>query len=232
MTVPARSGPGRRGRPVHPPAAARHLVQVMLGHRRGDQRDVDQLVRGRHAQVRRAGQVRAARARPLREMRHRLVRVLAPGQVRARRAGLLARLAPFPFPRFGLAGGGVRPGRSSADGGIEEFPLFRDTSRSSRSTLAARSATCPASRAFSAASISITRACTVITASRAASSGIEGTDHHDQDNLVVIKPARWSRPGKDHRPLAGGQPVRPECRARSHAQIALPVPARGCWVIP
>jgi hypothetical protein len=122
---------------------------------------------------------------------------------------------PFPFPRFGLAGGGVRPGWSSIDGGNEEFWLFREASRSSRPTLAVRSATCPASRAFSAASISITRACTVITASRAASAGIEGTDHHDQDNLVVIKPARWAGPGRikpgdrDGRAACRGKPMTP-----------------------
>jgi hypothetical protein len=85
----------------------------------------------------------------------------------------------------------MRPGRSSAGGGIDEFPLFRETSRSSRSILAARSATCPASLVFSAAGASITRACITITASRAASSGIDGTGHHDRDNPVVIKPARW-----------------------------------------
>ena len=96
----------------------------------------------------------------------------------------------FPAPPAGFRRGGVRPGRSSADGGIEELPLLRDASRSSRSTRAARSATCPASRAFSAASNSITRACTAITAPRAASTGIEGTDHHDQDTHVRIKPTR------------------------------------------
>ena len=37
----------------------------------------------------------------------------------------------FPFPRPGLGSGAVFPGRSSADGGIEEFSEFRDTARSS-----------------------------------------------------------------------------------------------------
>ena len=32
--------------------------------------------------------------------------------------------------------GGLRPGWASIDGGNDEFPLFRDTSRSSRSTFA------------------------------------------------------------------------------------------------
>jgi hypothetical protein len=53
--------------------------------------------------------------------------------------------------------GGVRVGRSSAEGGINELPLLREASRSSRSILAARSAICPVGRAFSAASTSVTR---------------------------------------------------------------------------
>lgn len=48
---PRRAGPGWRGCPVDPAAAARHLVQVMLGHGRDGQRDADHLMRGRHAQV-------------------------------------------------------------------------------------------------------------------------------------------------------------------------------------
>ena len=57
------------------------------------------------------------------------------------------RLAPrgapgcFPGPRLPSLGrrpglGRLRPGWASIDGGNEEFPLFRDTSRSSRSTFA------------------------------------------------------------------------------------------------
>jgi hypothetical protein len=101
-------------------------------------------------------------------------------------------LPGFRFPSAEGLRRGVRPGRSSADGGIDEFPLFREASRSSRSTLAARSATCPASLVFSAASTSITRACITITASRAASGGIDGTGHPDRANPVVIKPERWA----------------------------------------
>ena len=37
----------------------------------------------------------------------------------------------FPLPRPRLGSGAVLPGRSSADGGIEEFPEFRDAARSS-----------------------------------------------------------------------------------------------------
>jgi hypothetical protein len=84
-------------------------------------------------------------------------------------------LPGFRFPAFraGLPGGGCRPGRSSAGGGIEEFPLLREISRSSRSTLASRSP---------------------ITASRAAQASAGGrlvTSHHDHDIRNVIKPTRW-----------------------------------------
>ena len=86
------TGPGRGCTP------AGHLVQVMLGHRRGLQRDLHDLVRGDHAQVSRGGQVRATLAGPLRKVRHRVAGHLAPGQVRSRRARLLARLAPALAP--------------------------------------------------------------------------------------------------------------------------------------
>jgi hypothetical protein len=152
----------------------------MLDHLRARQRDLHLLMRGRHPKVRRAGQIRTALTPAIREMRHRVIRIPAPGQVRSRRPGCLPCLRFLP-PPADLRRGGVRPGRPSADGSIEEFPLLREASRSSRSTRAARSATCPASRAFSAASSPITRACTAITASRAASSGIRGTNHHDHD---------------------------------------------------
>jgi hypothetical protein len=97
---------------------------------------------------------------------------------------------PFPFPRFGLAGGGVRPGWSSIDGGNEEFSLFREASRS------------------------------------------KGTDHHDQDNLVVIKPARWAGPGRITGHWQAASPSGLNAVPEATPEIALPVPARGCWVIP
>jgi hypothetical protein len=40
-----------------------------------------------------------------------------------------------------LPSGGFFPGRSSVLGGIEEFPLLRETSRSSRATCSRNSAT-------------------------------------------------------------------------------------------
>ena len=86
------------GRPVDLPAPARHLVQVMLDHPRRGQRDLCLLMRGRHTQIPSACQRRAALTCPVREMRDGLIRVLAPGQVRARRPRLLARAAPPAFP--------------------------------------------------------------------------------------------------------------------------------------
>ena len=61
----------------------------------------------------------------------------------------------FPLPRFGLGAGGVFPGRSSADGGIPEFPEFRDTARSSLASRSDRSVTCAVSSAFRFSRISI-----------------------------------------------------------------------------
>lgn len=77
----------------------------------------------------------------LREQRHGALRALAPGQVRARRSGLLSR--SFLSARLGCCyggGGEVLPGRSSAEGGIEEFPEFRETARSSLASRSASSA--------------------------------------------------------------------------------------------
>jgi hypothetical protein len=182
---------------VHPPAAARHSVQVMLNHLRGHQRDLDLLMRSHHPQVGRAVQGGAALTHPRRECGTVSSGCSLQARCGPRAPGCLPCLR-FPPPGC-LRGGGVWPGRSSADGGIEELPLLREESRSSRSALAARSVTCPASRALPAASTSITRACTAITASRAASSGIRGTGHHDHDILAVIKPARWASPEENQK---------------------------------
>jgi hypothetical protein len=69
----------------------------------------------------------------------------------------------------------VLPGSSSLDGGIEEFPLFRLTIRSSYATRSTR-------RAFAAASSSIFLACSAITASRPAHDPHSGAD--DGDSLT------------------------------------------------
>jgi hypothetical protein len=83
--------------------------------------------------------------------------------VRARCPWLLARLPPPP-PGFARGSGAFRPGRSSADGGIDESPEFLDAalraapncSRSSRITAvssaiwADKSATCADSAEISA----------------------------------------------------------------------------------
>ena len=177
---------------MHQPAAAGHLVQVMLDNLGGHLRDAGLLMRGGHPQVRRAGQIRTARARRPRVMRHDPVRGLAPGQVRPRGARLLARI-PLPPPRcrFGFPRGGVRPGWSSSDGGSEEFPEFLDATRSASAAFAVSSSATPTARAaFCAASIAMNCCCSAISPSRAASSGLALTGHHHPDIHPVIKTTR------------------------------------------
>src|SRR5208283_938295 len=63
--------------------------------------------------------------------------------------------------------GGFGPGRSSDDGGIEEFPLFRDSARCAAANCSRRSAT-------TASSAAIRSACSRILASRGSSGGPSG----------------------------------------------------------
>ena len=90
---PGDAGPGRGGSPVHPPAPAGHLVQVMLSHRRGLQRDVHDLVAG--GTPRSAAPARSA---PHPHARPGSAAPAHPGwrtrPVRSRGAWLPARLAP------------------------------------------------------------------------------------------------------------------------------------------
>ena len=191
MTVPAAPAPAGAAAWCTRPQRARHRVQVMLDHPRRRQWDLHLQVAGHHPRP----------AAPARALPHSHVPAGKCGTVSSG-CSLQARCEPgapgcppgFRFPpRAGLRRGAGRPGRSSADGGIDELPLLREASRSSRSTRAARSATCPASPAFSAASTPITRPCTAITASRAASSGIGGTRPSCQ------QPGRDTLPADRHR---------------------------------
>jgi hypothetical protein len=68
-------------------------------------------------------------------------------------------LVGFAHPRQGAARRARLPGRSSVDGGIEEFPLLRPTARSSAATRSA-------SRAFAALNSSSMAACSAISPSR------------------------------------------------------------------
>jgi hypothetical protein len=174
-------------------AAAQHRVPVMLDGPGADLfGQVGDLMGVPHPQIIRAGQVRAALTRTGREMRHRVVGVIVPGQVRARRAGLLARLA-LPGAARLLPAGGVRPGWSSLLGAIEEFPEFREISRSRRASLsfsaafsAASDATSPRSSATSARSCSFSARSRLSAASyEAAASGVSGTPvpHHSQPSV-------------------------------------------------
>jgi hypothetical protein len=148
-------GPGRGRGGMGLPAAALNRVPVVLGDRRGDRRRVDELARRDHPEVARVREIPAAGTFPLREQRLPVVRILAPRQMRAGSAGLPALLV-FPSPRFGPGSGTFLPGRSSADGGIPEFPEFRDTARSGFANRSDRSVTRAVSSAFRVSRISIT----------------------------------------------------------------------------
>ena len=160
-------------------------------------RDLDLLMRGGHAQVGGAGQVRAARARSPREVRHRPSGSLAPGQVRPRRAGLLARLRAFPCPAPASLAGGVRPGWSSSRGrerGIPRVPRRRPLQplhpRPQLGVGGLKLSDPSASAAFCAASTATSCPRSAISASRAASSGLVVTNHHHPGIPLVIKETR------------------------------------------
>jgi len=96
-----------------------------------------------------------------------------------------------------LRSGGFFLGRSSALGGIDELPEFRDAARSSLSIRADSSAfaassspTRAASAVFCAASSAMSCPCSAISASRAAFSGAAVTGHHHPDTRSVIKATR------------------------------------------
>lgn len=119
----------------------------MLDGPRPRLRQVGDLMGVPNSQVPGAGQVRAAPAGARREMRDHVIGLVVPRQVRPRRprplAGLTADAARAALRR-------LFPGRSSVLGGIEEFPLLRETCRSSRAIFSACSASCALSSEFSA----------------------------------------------------------------------------------
>jgi hypothetical protein len=93
--------------------------------------------------------------------------------------------------------GGFLPGWSSLLGGIEEFPLLRETARSSLASRSASSAfaasicaTRSASAAFRTASTPVSCPCSSISPSRAASSGMAGTVRHHPGGMPAIKATR------------------------------------------
>jgi hypothetical protein len=90
---------------------------------------------------------------------------------------------------------GVRPGTSSALDGIDEFPLLREVSRSSRATVACKSPTCSRSSAIAAS-----RAAQV--SHPGAGGGRSVTTDHDQSRPAVIKPTRWADFEKIAKPTA------------------------------
>ena len=107
----------------------------MLGDGDGYLGDVGLLVAVDDPQIGRGLQVRAAAARAFGKPV--LVYVGFPPELemRPRRTGLLAAFTAF-TSRFGFTGGGVLPGASSPDGGIEELRLLRDCRCSSLANFA------------------------------------------------------------------------------------------------
>ena len=173
--------PFRAGRHMHLAALAAGLVEVMLDAACCHQRHLQLLERPDDTQVRRAGQVRPAPARASRAVIDHLIgsahAIDAPGA-----PGCFPRPRLLPPPRRSRLGGAL-PGRSSADGGIEELPLLRPSRRLSSATSARSS---PTARASSP--ISSSRA--AHEPHPAAGGGRPVTGHHDQDIPAVIKPTR------------------------------------------
>jgi hypothetical protein len=143
------------------------------------------LVRTGHTHLDAVGQVRPAAAPAGRVVGDGRVRSLPPGQVGPRRAGLLAAPTLARLATWRWIGRRCAAGRSSVDGGIDEFPLLREINRSSRSTRAC-------SWALSARSCSICRACSATSATRR-SRGISlgcgtGPDQQIQLSTATIRP--------------------------------------------
>jgi hypothetical protein len=132
--------------------------------------------------------------------------------------GCLPGLRP-PLPRPGLAGGGVRPGRSSALGAIEELPLLRPSRRRRSRTSAASATTSARSSPIAAACSSSRRPCSAITASRAAHDAQPGagggrtaiTGHLHRQPSVITRHA-----GPPPRRAARGQPGAPHRRTAAN----------------
>ena len=141
--------------------------------------------------------------------------------------GCLPRFLFFPASRCAARRclrGGLRPGASSPDGGIEEFPLLRDRARSSRAACArssASSAACPRSSASR----------TAIRSSRAAQlpqsgpgGGRSGTSHDHPQSAGSKQANTPGRLGKittrhDHHP-ASAIPAQIRHRVNAYRQEA------------
>ena len=156
-----RPGPLRPVGGVHRPAPAHHLVLVVLGDPHADLRDLVGLVAVDDPRSRAAARSSPQSHRPSGNRSrcssgfsvHPRCDPGAPGCLPLGRAGPTR-------PRF-FSTGGVLPGSSSFDGGLEEFPELRESRCSTRASLAARaplasisSAICPAWRRTSTISSS------------------------------------------------------------------------------
>jgi hypothetical protein len=169
------------------PAAAPGLVQVVLDHRRGAQRDLVHLMRAGDALVGRVREVGAAPAGAGRVVRDGVVGYLPPGQTRARRA---RPLTPFPAAAaaswWGLFGGQVvtRWRHRGVPAVPRRCSLQRDAARSNaaiRWSCNAMRSSCVVTRAISEAFIARSSPISVRRSSRDASSSPDTTRlNHDQ----------------------------------------------------
>ena len=101
-----------------------------------------------------------------------------------------------PLPGFARGAGAFRPGRSSDDGGIEEFPEFRDAARRAASSCPRSSRTRPVSSASwadrsvtCADSAAISAACSRISASRGSSGGSDSVTRSCPEPRPGTRPA-------------------------------------------
>ena len=206
----------RPGRDMRPAAGTPGLVQVVLDPLRRRQRDLLLLIRPGNPQVSGIRQVTAAGAGTLGMVILGPVRTFhvidAPG-------------LPGCFPRFFFFArsaarrcfrGGLRPGRSSDDGGIEEFPLFRDPARSAVSSRSRRSATIASSVAIFSACAAISCACSRISASRGSADGSpDGASvtacNHPGDHAHAPRQHHARRRNVTHDYSAQYQAQGPEC---------------------
>ena len=130
--------------------------------------------------------------------------------------GCLPGFRLFPPPRA-LRCGGFFPGRSSDEGGIEEFPLLRDSARSSRLTCSRSAAIWSACALTASRSSPISSCCAAICSSRAAQAAQSGagggradTGHDHQE------PAGSKQADTPSRPAEAGQTI---SSAASHLNI-------------
>ena len=180
----------RACRDMHPAAAAPGGMQVVLDPPGGQQRNLQLLGRGRHAQVSRTGQVRPAPPHGPRGGGRPPRRAPPRSSPRPARRAACRAYAP-PAAPHGAAAATAACGQASHPvlGGIDELPELRDTIRSRRATVACSSPSCRCSAA-------ITPSRAAYASHPGAAGGRSATTDHDQSWPTVIKPTRKADPGR------------------------------------